>query len=292
MGLGIAQAFAASRRQRSFSAGATKRPRGAGATGLLRRCSGQVARGRLDPAAEAAFSPRSRRLRSLLALQDCDLVIESAPEDRAVKNALLARIEKAAPEAILASTTSGLTIGGLAKAFADPSRLSRPALLFSGRTACLWSRSRSGPAPATRSSAGRWRLVRGAGKRPIVVRDGPGFFATRVFAAYLDEAVAMATEGIAIELIEAAHRQWPGDRAIRHAGRDGNRPQSLAGPAGPRGRPRTALLPSVGGADARVSWRPVDLAGARAAASSTGLATALARRGPASSSLPGRSACD
>ena len=36
------------------------------------------------------------------------------------------------------------------------------------------------------------------------MRDGPGFFATRVFAAYLDEAVAMASEGIAVESIEAA----------------------------------------------------------------------------------------
>jgi 3-hydroxyacyl-CoA dehydrogenase/enoyl-CoA hydratase/3-hydroxybutyryl-CoA epimerase len=37
-----------------------------------------------------------------------------------------------------------------------------------------------------------------------VVRDGPGFFATGVFAAYLDEAVAMVAEGIAPAAIDAA----------------------------------------------------------------------------------------
>jgi len=34
-------------------------------------------------------------------------------------------------------------------------------------------------------------FVRSIGKVPIVVRDGPSFFATRVFAAYLDEATCM-----------------------------------------------------------------------------------------------------
>ena len=55
-------------------------------------------------------------------LRTCDLVIESVPEDRALKNDVLSAIEKAAPNAILASNTSGLAIGGLAQAFADPSR--------------------------------------------------------------------------------------------------------------------------------------------------------------------------
>ena len=38
----------------------------------------------------------------------------------------------------------------------------------------------------------------------MLVRDGPGFFATRVFAAYLDEGVAMVVEGVAPALIEEA----------------------------------------------------------------------------------------
>ena len=75
---------------------------------------------------------------------------------------------------------------------------------FLRRNACLWSRSWPDPAPSDKVVRRALDLVRGAGKQPMLVRDGPGFFATRVFAAYLDEAVAMATEGIAVESIEAA----------------------------------------------------------------------------------------
>lgn len=93
-----------------------------GRASLAASLSGQVARGRLDPVAEAAVLAKVEAAGIDSGLQDCDLVIESAPEDRAVKNALLATIEKAAPKTILASTTSGLAIGGLAQALADPSR--------------------------------------------------------------------------------------------------------------------------------------------------------------------------
>jgi 3-hydroxyacyl-CoA dehydrogenase len=47
-------------------------------------------------------------------------------------------------------------------------------------------------------------FVKAFGRVSVCVRDGPGFFATRVFAAYLDEAVAMVGEGAPPELIEAA----------------------------------------------------------------------------------------
>ena len=62
----------------------------------------------------------------------------------------------------------------------------------------------AGPSTDEAVVASALDLVRGAGKKPVLVRDGPGFFATRVFAAYLDEAVAMAAEGVAVESIEAA----------------------------------------------------------------------------------------
>lgn len=47
-------------------------------------------------------------------------------------------------------------------------------------------------------------FVKALGKVSVCVRDGPGFFATRVFAAYLDEAVAMVAEGAPPALIDAA----------------------------------------------------------------------------------------
>lgn len=202
MGLGIAQAFAASGAA-VVLCGRNEEASRRGRVSLAASLSGQVARGRLDPIAEAAVLAQVESAGINSGLHDCDLVIESAPEDRAVKNALLARVEKAAPKAILASTTSGLAIGGLAKALTDPSRF-LGLHFFSPANRMLLVEVAIGPRTSDAVVRRALALVRSAGKRPVVVRDGPGFFATRVFAAYLDEAIAMATEGIAVESIDDA----------------------------------------------------------------------------------------
>ena len=46
-------------------------------------------------------------------------------------------------------------------------------------------------------------------KTPVVVRDGPGFFTSRVVAAYLQEALLMVREGIS---------PWMIDNVARNAG--------------------------------------------------------------------------
>lgn len=138
------------------------------------------------------------------ALADCGLVIEAVAEDREIKTEVLRRIETAAPpDALIATNTSTLPVGGLAEALSRPGRfiglhffspVDRMALVevVVGRQTD----------PATTERALDW--VRRLGKTPIVVRDSPGFFTSRVFAAYLDEAVAMLAEGVAPERIEAA----------------------------------------------------------------------------------------
>src|SRR5277367_6279339 len=202
MGLGIAQAFAASGAA-VVLCGRDEEASRRGRASLAASLSGQVARGRLDPDAKAAVLARVEAAGIDRGLQRCDLVIESAPEDRAVKNALLAKVERAAPTAILASTTSGLAIGGLAQALVDPSRF-LGLHFFSPANRMPLVEVAIGPRTSDAVVRQALALVRGAGKRPIVVRDGLGFFATRVFAAYLDEAVAMATEGIGVETIDDA----------------------------------------------------------------------------------------
>ena len=61
-----------------------------------------------------------------------------------------------------------------------------------------------GPETAETTIGAALALLEAVGKRAVLFRDGPGFFATRVFAAYLDEAVAMVAEGVAPALIEEA----------------------------------------------------------------------------------------
>ena len=52
----------------------------------------------------------------------CALVIESVPEDRPLKAEVLSKIEAAAPDAIVATNTSGLTIAGLGLTLRAPER--------------------------------------------------------------------------------------------------------------------------------------------------------------------------
>ena len=203
MGLGIAQAVAAAGIHvvlcgRDAAAAHAGRER---LEGTLRR---QVARGRLDAAAEAAILAHVGAASVTAdALAGCDLIIESVPEDRAVKTATLSLIERAAPAAILATNTSGLSISGLAEALREPSRF-LGLHFFSPAERMRLVEVVSGPRTSSAALASAIGFARAIGKRPIAVRDGPGFFTTGVFAAYLDEAVAMVAEGVSPAAIDEA----------------------------------------------------------------------------------------
>lgn len=83
----------------------------------------KVARGRLQPAARDAIVARIRFTHHLEALRDVALVIESCAEDLAVKQDVLAKIERLLPAtAILASNTSSLKLADLARGLARPER--------------------------------------------------------------------------------------------------------------------------------------------------------------------------
>ena len=204
MGLGIAHALAASGINVALCGRSLEAAR-AGRERLTASLHRQVTRGRLAADDEAAILSR---IEPTIATEDglkgCGVAIESVPEDRTVKCDVLAAIEAAAPPAaILATNTSGLAIGGLAAALREPSPLLGLHFFSPAERMSLVEvvRGRQTPDTIVEAAIGfLWRV----GKRPVLVRDGPGFFATRVFAAYLDEAAVMVVAGIAPALIEEA----------------------------------------------------------------------------------------
>jgi 3-hydroxyacyl-CoA dehydrogenase/enoyl-CoA hydratase/3-hydroxybutyryl-CoA epimerase len=200
MGLGLAQACAAAGFEVALCGreAASARDRFDDA---LRR---QVARGRLSKVEAATIRARVSAA-TVEGLADCGLVIECIAEDRAHKVALLAAIERAAPAALLATNTSGLSIARLGEALSDPSRFLGLHFFSPAERMPLVEVVR-GPLTSAATLTAALAFARALGKRPVVVRDGPGFFATGVFAAYLDEAVAMVVEGVAVEAIDAAAR--------------------------------------------------------------------------------------
>ncbi len=129
-------------------------------------------------------------------LSGCGLVIEAVPEDPSLKAAVLATMERAAPDAWLASNTSSLSIDELAGVLRRPDRLvglhffnpvpvsELVEIVVGAATAdALVERARS------------W--VAALGKVAIVVQDSPGFASSRLGLAIALEAMRMLEEGVA-----------------------------------------------------------------------------------------------
>ncbi|WP_419706833.1 3-hydroxyacyl-CoA dehydrogenase family protein [Promicromonospora sp. NFX87] len=130
------------------------------------------------------------------ALAGCALVVEAVPELVDLKHDVLRRIAAVAPDAMVGSNTSSLSIDVLAEALPDPSRL--VGLHFfnpvpvSGLVEVVVGRR---TAPGLVESARGW--VAGLGKTAITVRDSPGFASSRLGVAIALEAMRMLEEGVA-----------------------------------------------------------------------------------------------
>jgi 3-hydroxyacyl-CoA dehydrogenase/enoyl-CoA hydratase/3-hydroxybutyryl-CoA epimerase len=139
--------------------------------------------------------------------EGCDAVIEAVFEDPDLKRSVLKAIEPiAAPGALMATNTSTLPVGGLACALARPeaflglhffSPVDRMQLVE------VVVAQHTGDAALHRALD----LVRRLGKTPVVVRDGRGFFTSRVINARFNEAVALIGEGVPAPCVEQAALQ-------------------------------------------------------------------------------------
>jgi 3-hydroxybutyryl-CoA dehydrogenase len=160
--------------------------------------AGGLKRGKLTQEQGAAASARVRVERLLAdALRDADLVIEAVVEDLAVKQRLLAEIERAAPAgALLASNTSSFSIGQLAASLQQPGRLVgmhffNPVHLM--KLVELVTHGRAERSVTDRAVA----FARQLGKEPIVVKDSPGFASSRLGVVLGLEAMRMLEQGVA-----------------------------------------------------------------------------------------------
>ncbi|WP_428928988.1 3-hydroxyacyl-CoA dehydrogenase NAD-binding domain-containing protein [Marinibacterium sp. SX1] len=166
-----------------------------------------VSRGQASRAEADALAARVRPTADPADLAGCGLIIEAVFENRAVKAQAMAAAEPMlAKGGVMASNTSTLPITGLARTLADPARFI--GLHFFSpveRMPLVEVITGSATSPATLAEA--LAFVTRLGKVPITVRDSPGFYTSRVFCSYIDEAMAMLAEGIAPALIENAARQ-------------------------------------------------------------------------------------
>ncbi|SJN28460.1 3-hydroxybutyryl-CoA dehydrogenase; 3-hydroxyacyl-CoA dehydrogenase [Microbacterium esteraromaticum] len=126
-----------------------------------------------------------------------ELVIEAVPEDRALKEEALARVESAVDDgAVLATNTSSISIDALATHRRAPGRFI--GLHFFNpvpSSALVEIVQGTATDPSVVDAARGW--VDALGKTPIVVSDSPGFASSRLGVMLGLEAIRMLEDGVA-----------------------------------------------------------------------------------------------
>ena len=168
-----------------------------------------VARGKAS--AEAARAARER-LTPVTRLEDCapaSVVIEAALEDLALKRRIFQTLDEVcAPDALLASNTSSLSITAIAAVCQRPERVLglhffNPAPILPLVEVVRGDRT----SEAVLQRALAW--VRALGKTPVIARDTPAFIVNRVARPYYGEALRLLGEGGDVATI---------DRLLKSAG--------------------------------------------------------------------------
>jgi 3-hydroxyacyl-CoA dehydrogenase/enoyl-CoA hydratase/3-hydroxybutyryl-CoA epimerase len=140
-------------------------------------------------------------------LKGCDLIIEAVFEDRDLKAKVSVEAEtQIAGDAVFASNTSTLPITGLAKPVSRPQNFIGIHFFSPVEKMPLVEIIR-GEQTSDYALAKAFDYVLQIKKTPIVVNDSRGFYTSRVFATYVQEGLAMLSEGQHPRAIESAGLQ-------------------------------------------------------------------------------------
>ncbi len=166
---------------------------------------GAVKAGKLAAEKASMWMDRLVTGAEISSLRDCDIVIETVPEDLELKRRVLASIEQSIrPDAVIGSNTSALPITALAANLTSPGRFVGTHFFNPPHVMPLVEVVRgadSAPEPVQRLMD----FLSGTGKRPILVKDCPGFLVNRILGAYMNEALRLLGQEAGIrDLDEAA----------------------------------------------------------------------------------------
>jgi 3-hydroxybutyryl-CoA dehydrogenase len=172
-----------------------------------------VARGRLSEAEAAAARARVSGGCDLDALAGCELAVEAVPERLELKREVMARLAQACgEEAILATNTSSLLVSAVAAEVPRPERVVG-LHFFNPPPAMELVEVVPSARTAEEVTARATELMRAAGKRPVVVRDGIGFLVNRCARPFYGEAFKLVAEGVAtVEQVDRVCRLGGGFR--------------------------------------------------------------------------------
>jgi 3-hydroxybutyryl-CoA dehydrogenase len=176
---------------RGRSEAAIKRAKAAVAKSLDRA----VSKGKLDQDAADGILGRITTTLDFSDLAEVDLVVEAVAEDLPVKDAIFRELDRSTkPEAILATTTSSLSVVDLAAATDRPDRVVGLHFFNPAPVMKLVEVVRTvATSGEVEKRAVTW--ARSLGKRPVRCRDRAGFIVNFLLFPYLNDAVRMHEEG-------------------------------------------------------------------------------------------------
>ncbi|NWN81838.1 MAG: 3-hydroxybutyryl-CoA dehydrogenase [Halomonas sp.] len=195
MGQGIAQVLAQSGfsvRLYDVAEEQLQRARGAIDKGLGKL----VAKEKLAAADQQETMARLDTTTALDALRDCEVIIEAAPEQPALKEKLFRDLSRLSHEAILASNTSSLSLTRLAAVCERPERV--VGMHFFNPVPVLKlveviRAEQTSDATVARIEA----LTQALGKTAVAIGDSPGFAVNRLLVPMINEAAFLLQEGVA-----------------------------------------------------------------------------------------------
>jgi 3-hydroxybutyryl-CoA dehydrogenase len=153
--------------------------------------------GKISPEEAQASMDRIRTRTSLPDLGNCDFIIESVTEDIRVKKDIFKHLDACTKStAILASTTSSLSITSVGAQTRNPERIAGVHFFNPSETTTLVEVVK-GYKTNNETIEKIIEFVNLLGKTPIVVKDTPGFIANRVSQPLFGEALRLLGENVA-----------------------------------------------------------------------------------------------
>jgi 3-hydroxybutyryl-CoA dehydrogenase len=212
MGAGIAQVAAAAGHTvllHDVAVGAVAR----GIAGVKGGLDKLVERQKMSGDARAALLARIRPVELLDEISGAALVIEAVIEKLAVKHELFATLEKiVAPDALLASNTSSLSITEISAHLARPERVVGMHF-FNPAPVMALVEVISGVQTARAAAETAFDTAKAWGKAPVYAKSTPGFIANRIARPFYGEALRLLEEGAAdVATIDAILRESAGFR--------------------------------------------------------------------------------
>ncbi|MBI1804823.1 MAG: 3-hydroxybutyryl-CoA dehydrogenase [Ignavibacteriae bacterium] len=130
-------------------------------------------------------------------VQDADIVIEAATEDKAIKQTIFRTLDAAAPQrAVLASNTSSISITEIAASTKRPEKVIGMHFMNPVPVMKLVEIIR-GLATSSETLQTAIALAQALEKVPVEVQDYPGFIANRILLPMINEAIYCVMEGVA-----------------------------------------------------------------------------------------------